>query len=36
MKMETEINSTATGTITDIPVKEGDQIIAGDTLAVIN
>ena len=36
MKMETEINSTATGTITDIPVKEGDQITAGDTLAVIN
>ena len=36
MKMETEINSTAAGTITDIPVKEGDQIIAGDTLAVIN
>jgi len=36
MKMETEINSTATGTITDIPVKEGDQIIAGDKLAVIN
>jgi len=36
MKMETEINSTATGTVTDIPVKEGDQIIAGDTLAVIN
>ena len=36
MKMETEINSTATGTLTDIPVKEGDQIIAGDTLAVIN
>ncbi len=36
MKMETEINSTTTGTITDIPVKEGDQIIAGDTLAVIN
>ncbi len=36
MKMETEINSTATGTITDIPVKTGDQIIAGDTLAVIN
>jgi pyruvate carboxylase subunit B len=36
MKMETEINSTATGTITDIPVKEGDQISAGDKLAVIN
>ncbi|MEA1911749.1 MAG: biotin/lipoyl-containing protein, partial [Spirochaetota bacterium] len=36
MKMETEINSTGTGTITDIPVKTGDQIIAGDTLAVIN
>ena len=36
MKMETEINSTAAGTITDIPVKEGDQISAGDKLAVIN
>ncbi len=36
MKMETEINSTAAGKISDIPVKEGDQIVAGDTLAVIN
>jgi len=36
MKMETEINSTTAGTITDIPVKTGDQIVAGDTLAVIN
>ncbi|MCF6335176.1 MAG: acetyl-CoA carboxylase biotin carboxyl carrier protein subunit, partial [Spirochaetales bacterium] len=36
MKMETEINAPAAGTITEIPVKEGDQIVAGDTLAVIN
>lgn len=35
MKMETEIHAPAAGTITDIPVKQGDQMKAGDTLAVI-
>ncbi len=35
MKMETEINATASGTISDIPIKESDQIVAGDTLVII-
>jgi len=36
MKMETEINATSSGTISDIPIKESDQIVAGDTLVVIS
>ncbi len=35
MKMETEINSPYKGVIKEIPVKQGDQIAAGDLLAVI-
>ena len=35
MKMETEINAPSSGTISEIPIKESDQIVAGDTLAVI-
>ncbi len=35
MKMETEIHAPKAGTITDIPVKQGDQMKAGETLAVI-
>jgi pyruvate carboxylase subunit B len=35
MKMETEIHAPTAGTITDIPVKQGDQMKAGETLAVI-
>ncbi len=35
MKMETEMNSPATGIIKEIPVNQGDQISAGDLLAVI-
>ncbi|MCF6336282.1 MAG: biotin attachment protein, partial [Spirochaetales bacterium] len=35
MKMETEINAPAAGIITDLPLEENSQIVAGDTLAVI-
>ncbi len=35
MKMETEINSPFSGVIKEIPVNQGDQITAGDLLAVI-
>ncbi len=35
MKMETEINAPSSGTISELPIKESDQIVAGDTLAVI-
>ena len=35
MKMETPINSTVTGVIMDIPVKQGEQIQAGALLAEI-
>lgn len=35
MKMENEIHSPSAGVIASIPVKQGDQIAAGDTLVVI-
>lgn len=35
MKMETEIHAPVSGTVKEIPVKDGDQIVAGDTLAVV-
>ena len=36
MKMETEIHAPVSGTLTEIPVNQGDQVQAGDTLAVIH
>ena len=36
MKMETEIHSPASGTIREIAVKQGDQLKAGELLAVIS
>lgn len=36
MKMETEIHAPASGTISEIPVKQGEQMKAGDTLAIIS
>jgi biotin carboxyl carrier protein len=35
MKMETEIHAPVDGTIAEIPVGQGDQVKAGDVLAVI-
>ncbi|WP_096348855.1 biotin/lipoyl-containing protein [Marispirochaeta aestuarii] len=35
MKMENEIHSPASGVIANIPVKQGDQVAAGDTLVEI-
>ena len=35
MKMENEIHSPASGVIASIPVKQGDQVAAGDTLVEI-
>ena len=35
MKMETPINAPVSGVLASIPVKQGDQIQAGQVLAVI-
>jgi acetyl-CoA/propionyl-CoA carboxylase biotin carboxyl carrier protein len=35
MKMENEITAHKQGTITELPIAEGDSVTAGDTLAVI-
>ncbi len=35
MKMETEIHAPVAGTLGDVPVSQGDQVQAGDVLAVI-
>jgi biotin carboxyl carrier protein len=35
MKMETEVHAPADGTIKELPVKQGDQLKAGELLAVI-
>ncbi len=35
MKMESEVKSTATGTVQSIAVKEGDKIQTGDTLVIV-
>jgi pyruvate carboxylase subunit B len=36
MKMETEIHAPKAGTISEIPVKQGEQLKAGETLVVIS
>jgi pyruvate carboxylase subunit B len=36
MKMETEIHAPVAGTLSEIPVNQGDQVQAGQTLAVIH
>ena len=36
MKMETEIHAPVAGTVAEIPVSQGDQVQAGDVLALIN
>jgi biotin carboxyl carrier protein len=36
MKMETEIHAPTAGTISEIAVKQGDQLKAGELLAVIS
>lgn len=36
MKMETRINSTASGTVSELLVSEGDQVATDDVLAMVN
>ena len=36
MKMETEIHAPVAGSLTEIPVNQGDQVQAGDVLAIIH
>jgi oxaloacetate decarboxylase alpha subunit len=35
MKMETEVRAQFPGTVTQIAVKEGDSVLAGDTLVLL-
>jgi acetyl-CoA/propionyl-CoA carboxylase biotin carboxyl carrier protein len=35
MKMENEVTAHKAGTVTELPIKEGGSVIAGDTIAVI-
>ena len=35
MKMETEVRAASAGTVTDIAVKNGDAVSAGDTLMTL-
>ncbi|MBD3646117.1 MAG: biotin/lipoyl-binding protein [Pseudomonadales bacterium] len=35
MKMETEIRAASAGTVADIKIREGDTVVAGDTLLTL-